>query len=158
MSGRLAAFKMLHLPLILYLFRTLPIPIPNFFFRSLQTLLNKCIWQGSKPRCAHSTLIKHKSAGGSGTIDFRDYYTALLLDQLTEWFQPCPTKLWCIIENLSLIHPNVKWWVMSTPFRTRLSSALSPTMLASASAWKTLIQESTKHANTPSGNSPSFIA
>lgn len=96
---------MLHLPQILYLFRTLPIPIPKYFFKSLQMLLNKCIWKGSKPRIAITLppLLKHKSAGCAGTIDFADYYTASLLGQLTEWFHPCPAKIWNNIENLSLI-------------------------------------------------------
>lgn len=39
-SGRLAAFKILHLPQILYLFRTLPIPIPKYFFKSLLNSTN----------------------------------------------------------------------------------------------------------------------
>lgn len=38
--GCLAAFKMLHLPQILYLFRTLPIKILANYFKSLQTILS----------------------------------------------------------------------------------------------------------------------
>lgn len=112
---------MIHLSQILYLFRTLPIPIPKYFFKSLHTLFNKCIWKGTKPRCAHSKLLKHKLAGGSGTIDFEDYYTASVLDQLTEWFQPYPIKLWSKIENQSLLRPNLKWWLLSTPLNSKLS-------------------------------------
>lgn len=45
-SGRLAAFKMLHLPQILYLFSTLPFLIPRYFFKSLQNLLNRLFGKG----------------------------------------------------------------------------------------------------------------
>lgn len=148
-SGRLAAFKMLHLPKILYLFRTIPVTIPKYYFKSQQTLFNKCIWKGSKPRCAHSKFFKHKLAGGSGTIDFEDYYTASLLDQLTKWFHQCHTKLWSNIENLSLVRPNLKCWLMSISLGNKLPSALSPTMLATVKAWQTLIRESGKNSTNP---------
>lgn len=72
--GRLAAFKMIHLPQVLYLFRNLPIPIPTSYFKSLQALLSRFIWQGTKSRCTHSQLIKHRMQGGLGYIDFQDYF------------------------------------------------------------------------------------
>lgn len=58
--GRLESFKMLHLPL-LYKFRTIPIPIPLSYFISLQTMLNKFLWKGKKPRCAHTTKTSRRS-------------------------------------------------------------------------------------------------
>lgn len=39
-TGKVAAFKMTCLPQILYYFRTLPIPLPATFFRSLRTIFN----------------------------------------------------------------------------------------------------------------------
>lgn len=45
---RLAAFKMILLPQILYLFRNIPIPIPLSYFKSLQSLLARFIWKGKK--------------------------------------------------------------------------------------------------------------
>lgn len=140
---------MLHLPQILYLFRTLPIPIPKYFFKCLHTLFNKYIWKGTKLRSAHLRLMKHKLAGGSGTIDSEDYYTASVLDQLTEWFQPCPVKLWSKIESQSLLLPNLKWWLMSTPLGPKLPLALSATMIALVNTWKKLTQESDTYPNLP---------
>lgn len=61
-SGRLAACKMSCLPQILYLFQTLPIPILTSFFRSLQKIFNKYIWNSKRHRCTNSKLIKHKLA------------------------------------------------------------------------------------------------
>lgn len=70
---------MIHLPQLLYLFRTILIPIPQSFFKSLQTMLNKLIWQGNKPRCAHTKLIKHRLVRGSWYIDFRRLLSGLRL-------------------------------------------------------------------------------
>lgn len=64
-AGRLAAFKMTVLPQLLYLFRTLPILLPQSYFKSLQSSFNTYIWQGKTPRCAFHKLVKHRSAGGS---------------------------------------------------------------------------------------------
>lgn len=58
--GCLAAFKMFHLPQILYLFRTIPIPLPLSYFKTLQKILAKIIWQGKKSRCGHYQLIKNQ--------------------------------------------------------------------------------------------------
>lgn len=60
----------------------MPIPIPSSYFRSLQTVLNTHLWEGKKPRCAHSNLIENKVAEGVGSIDFKDYYLASILGQL----------------------------------------------------------------------------
>lgn len=47
-SGHLAAFKMILLPQLLYLFRTMPILVPESFFKSAQSLLNKLPMAGEK--------------------------------------------------------------------------------------------------------------
>lgn len=97
--GRLATYKMIQLPQILYFFRTVPIPIPVSFLKSLQTLLSRYVWQGKKSRCSHSRLIKNRLRGGVGYIDFHDYFSASILTQLKEWFQPSPTTIWGSMES-----------------------------------------------------------
>lgn len=141
---------MLYLTQILYFFRTLPIPIPRHFFKSLQTLLNRCIWKGAKPRCTHATLMKHKLAGGAGTIEFEDYHLASALDQLTDWFLPGPHKLWSKIECSSLLRPNMMWWLMNTPLRRQIPETLPPPMKSAAHAWKTLAHSDHSPPTTPS--------
>lgn len=49
-SGHLAAFKMMLLPQFIYLFRALP--VPESFFNTAQSMINKFLWQGRKARCA----------------------------------------------------------------------------------------------------------
>lgn len=91
------------------------------------------------PRCAHLKLIKHKSMGGMGSIDFEDYYLPTIFAQLPDWFQPLPKSLWSHIEKLSLIRPNLKSWLMSTPLGSFIPPSISPTMKASVHACKKMI-------------------
>lgn len=101
-SGRLATFKILLLPQLLYLFRTLPIPIPLSFFTSIQSTLGKFIWQEGKVRCSRVNLMKHRLAGGMGLPIIKDYYTASLLAQLRTWFTPKSSCPWYEIESLQV--------------------------------------------------------
>lgn len=45
-SGHLAAYKMLLLPKLLYIFRALPIRIPCSFFTTMQNQLSRFVWGG----------------------------------------------------------------------------------------------------------------
>lgn len=107
--GRLAAFKMIQLLQILYLFRTLPIPIPASFFKSLQDLLSRFFWNGKKSRCSHSKLIKHRMYVGVGYIDFQDYFLANNLGIYRVHIQHLwPTKtmvIQCLAGNTDSILP-----------------------------------------------------
>lgn len=85
-TGRLATFKMFMLPQILYLFRTLPIPIKQTQLMVLNKILRTFVWQNMKPRSSHAQLLKHKYAGGMGMVDLRDYCVATHLSQLKSWF------------------------------------------------------------------------
>lgn len=49
-ADRVAAFKMFTLPKLLYLYRALPIVIPDTFFKSLQSMLRSYMWSHKKPR------------------------------------------------------------------------------------------------------------
>lgn len=66
-SGRLAAFKMVKLPQILYIFRSLSIPVPASFFASLQSILGKFTWEMFKASISRSNLIKHRLVGVQDT-------------------------------------------------------------------------------------------
>lgn len=58
--GKLAAFKMLLLPQIIYIFRALPIHIPQHYIRNMLHLMCKFLWNGKKARCPKHNLIPHK--------------------------------------------------------------------------------------------------
>lgn len=96
--GRIISFKMMVLPKILYIFRTVPISLPAFFFNKLDTSLRSFIWKGKTARIAFSTFIRQRSKGGMGVPVIKDYYKAALLDQLKTWFDPSPEKQWVLLE------------------------------------------------------------
>lgn len=135
--GRLAAFKMQVLPHLLYLFRTLPIPLPNSYFNSLQTILNRYIWQGKKARCAFSRLIKHRRAGGVGHVHIQDDYFATVLAQLRNWLTPESEQitLWTEIEQTQITTGSLRDFLMTAHLKPSLDNKLSPTILVAIRAW-----------------------
>lgn len=80
--GRIASFKMLILPKLLYLFRSVILPVPHFFFTSIQKQLSRYIWETKPPRCAHYILTRHHKKGGLSLPHIQTYYYASILDQL----------------------------------------------------------------------------
>lgn len=80
-SGRLAAFKMVLLPQLLCLLRTLPIPVANSFFNKIQSLVNQYLWKGKTARCAFKKLIVSRRVGGVGQVSIKNYYIASILAQ-----------------------------------------------------------------------------
>lgn len=129
---------------LLYLFRSLPIPIPNSYLRSLQSILSSYIWKGKKPRVARAWLTKHRSVGGSGLVDIADYYHSTVLTQLREWFLTKDHSLWEELERCLVPGRNLKLWLYSLHSK---SKHLSPTILASVKTWWKFI--SMPWLNTP---------
>lgn len=126
---------MFHLPQILYLFQTFPIPIPTKYFTSL-TILSKYIWQSKQARCSHDKLIKHRLAGGIGYVDFQDYYMASILTQAKEWFRPSSMTEWGQIEATSSLENNLLSWLFTITLGAPVPPGISPTMVATLKTWK----------------------
>lgn len=126
--GRLAAFKIMILPLILYLFRVLPIIIATSYFKPLTILLNNFIWKSKQPRCAWVNFLKHRSAGGMGMIDIQDYQQAVILDQIKYRFRKQEKPICVDIETATPM------WGCQEYFCTQMSltlgSALHPDVCA----------------------------
>lgn len=78
-AGRI--YKMVILPKILYVFRTLTIPIKPNLLCALSVQFKKLIWQRKRARCSHMHLIRHRKYGDLGMVDIADYYLASLLAQ-----------------------------------------------------------------------------
>lgn len=84
----------------------------------------------------HSKLNKHRSKGGMGYIDIKDYYIATILSKMREWTQPNPTTLWSDIENKETPGPNLTDWLFSTPTNNHQLQHYSLSVQASIKAWR----------------------
>lgn len=97
--GRIASFKMIILPKLLYLFWTLILSLPRSLLTSIQSQLTKYIWNSKPPRCAGYILTRHQSKGGVSLPHIDNYYYyASILDQIYHWWHPAPEKIWSTIE------------------------------------------------------------
>lgn len=123
------------LPQLLYLFRTLPIPLPNSFFNSIQPIINKFLWQGRRARCAFNRLIKHRKVGGIGHVHLQDYYFATILTQIQHWLRADSNTTWKDIESTLIPKGNLKDFLLTTHLTKSLHKKLTPPILVSVRAW-----------------------
>lgn len=80
--GRIVLYKMLILPKILYVLRTLPVQIPASTFQKCHTQMNNYIWQQKRPRLSLHLMNKHPRLGGMGLPNLQAYHLAMTLGQI----------------------------------------------------------------------------
>lgn len=134
--GRLAAYKMLILPKLIYIFRVLPIPAPASFFRSMQKQLSNFVWAGKRPRCSPEIQTKNKTAGGMGLPILKDYHTAAVLDQLKNWFSNPITKPWCHLETVRLNKTSPLSFLIANKAHKQNKRPLPQTIQAILQSWE----------------------
>ncbi len=76
MVGSVNAIKMVTLPRFLYLFQNLPIFLPQFFFRTLDSIILPFVWGFKAHRISKLHVCKPRSQGGLGLPNFQHYYCA----------------------------------------------------------------------------------
>lgn len=101
--GRVNVVKMSILPRYLYLFQSLPVYIPNVYFKKLDSVISSFIWNGKKPRLRKEHLQKLKQDGGLALPNFRYYYWAANLWCLSFWvhYSDSNGPAWVEMERLS---------------------------------------------------------
>lgn len=97
---------------LLYLFRTLPIPIPYAHLRSLQRDMLRYVWNYKKHRIPSSVMTASCSDGGLAFPSFVKYYQAAQLHAIISWFPQRSSNKWSEIEKIWLtpVHPNSLLW------------------------------------------------
>lgn len=88
--GRVHAIKMTLLPRLLYLFRSLPIPLSKSFIHKLQSDMIRFVWGNKGYRCPSSILLCLRTQGGLGLPDLWGYYQAAQLSQISMIFSRAP--------------------------------------------------------------------
>lgn len=97
--GRIETIRMNLLPILLFLFRSLPIKIPMSTFTTLNKWLSKFIWQNKRPRIKLKTLMCPKELGGLNLPDLRNYYFAAQLRSMVAWVCQEEDTIWCRMEQ-----------------------------------------------------------
>lgn len=100
--GRINKVKMVILPKLLYLFRTVPIFLPRSYFKELDKHISTYIWNKTIPRVCKSVLERRKAEGGLALPNFLHYYWAANISKLITWYNVSITDKgpdWSLIEK-----------------------------------------------------------
>lgn len=124
LPARINSVKMNTLPKFSYLFQTIPIFIPQTFFRKIDTLITEFIWNRKAPRIRKMLLQRPKSLGGMALPNLQYYYWAANIRALHYWLHfdtltPHPT--WLQMEAQSC-KPTSLRALLYSPLKISLSS------------------------------------
>jgi len=72
----------------------LPLPPPVNYWKKLDSLLIKFIWNGKRPRIKWPTLQKSKIKGGMGCPNFKWYHWSFILLSVLIWFDSSLQSSW----------------------------------------------------------------
>lgn len=125
-----SSFKMMLRPQILYLFRTLPIPVKKIYILALNTILRTFVWKYMRPHSSHVLLIKHRNVGSMDMTDLCDYWVATHLSQLQSWFISFSDKLWTDIEKTASPAPSLNTLLLVNIWKKKTTSSY-PSLLTS---------------------------
>lgn len=79
---RVDTIKMMILPEFLFLFQTLPIPIPTVSFKRWNGLICNFIWNNKKKRIKFNKLTKAKDCGGLAVPNLQSYYNSTQINTI----------------------------------------------------------------------------
>ncbi len=76
----------------------LPLSPPPGYFKEINFIISKFIWNDKCPRIKLTTLQHPNSAGGLAVPNFELYYWSFQLKALHNWVDPQSTVSWRVIE------------------------------------------------------------
>lgn len=135
--------KMMFLPKIIYYFKSIPIILPDLFFKELDNLFRQVIWVKQVAKISFPILLKHKTRGGVNFPNLKNYYLVARLDQTKAWFDPLTDKLWVQIEKNVAGNRHLPSMLLSSLTNMSLSYNTLPSIESTLYAWKRL------HATMP---------
>lgn len=99
MIGRINLIKLVTLPKCLHLFQSLPLPLPKHFFKEINKILCRFIWNNRKPRLRLRLLYLPYDRGGLQMPSLQWYYWAAQLRCTMFYFQTQSPPAWVSIEQ-----------------------------------------------------------
>lgn len=102
--GLINSGKMTLLPRLLYLFRSLPIPIKKAQLLQFQSKIIKFVWGSKGHRCSKDVLFRSKRQGGLALPNIWWYYHAAQLAQIAIAYSHGPRPDWLLMEKQATHH------------------------------------------------------
>ncbi|KAJ0066046.1 hypothetical protein NL108_001272 [Boleophthalmus pectinirostris] len=96
------------LPKFLYLFQSIPLPLTELFFKQINKLLLRYIWNNKKARLRLRLLYMPYETGGLQLPNFKWYYWSVQLCSAMFYFSTEDPPSWVGIEQETISHLSIK--------------------------------------------------
>lgn len=97
--GRVNALKMSVIPRLIYVLHTVPITLPQIFFKQIRRAFMTFVCGDKHPRLAYEILRRPKREVGVGLPDIVSYCRAMALVCIMNWYHDHASKLWVPLEK-----------------------------------------------------------
>ena len=80
---------------------SIPLKIPDYWFKEINKLFTKFLWRNKKPRISLKKLTMNRNEGGLGIPDIYDYYLAFNIKYPMLWayHEQCEVGSWLWLEQ-----------------------------------------------------------
>lgn len=134
MIGRINIIKMSILPKFLYLFQSIPLPLPATFFVTLKKMFTRFIWNNKRPRLRLSLLYLPYERGGLKLPNIKLYYWAAQLCSAMYYFIETDPPAWIDIEKNEITTP-LQMYLYSSPVKVLKKYTNNPFLRNSICVW-----------------------
>uniref|UniRef100_A0A8C9X250 Reverse transcriptase domain-containing protein n=1 Tax=Sander lucioperca TaxID=283035 RepID=A0A8C9X250_SANLU len=132
--GQINLIKMVILPKFLYLFQSLPLPLPNLFCKEINKILCRFIWNNRKSRLRLRLLYLPYDRGGLQMPSLQWYYWAAQLRCAMFYFLTRSPPAWVSIEQTISKLP-LRLYLYSTDPKTLKKQTINPFLKNTIDIW-----------------------